>query len=207
MKRDLNLSNVLISIIMCVVGVILVINSQAIINMMSWIIGIVIILISIIKIISLFNEKVLDTTVLAINILLMFFGVLLISFPSIVDVAIKVVFGSFILFAGIKRLILAIALSRVDKNSYKTFLITSIIMIVLGALVLINFYNLLGIFLIIYSVIEIGNYIYFLIKKKNFDGIFNKEEYDEEIKPKQKKKSKITKEMKNKKAIDAQIEE
>lgn len=207
MKKDLSLSNVLISVIMCVVGIILVINSQSIINMMSWIIGIVVILISIIKIIGLFNEKVLDTTALAINILLMVFGVLLISFPSIVDVAIKVVFGSFILFAGIKRLILAIALSRFDKNSYKTFLITSIIMIILGALVLINFYNLLGMFLILYSIIEIGNYIYFLIKKKSFDGIFNKEDYDSEVKPKQKKKNKITKEMKNKKAIDAQIEE
>lgn len=207
MKKDLNLSNVLISIIMCIVGVILVINSQSIINMMSWIIGIVIILISIIKVISLFNDKVLDTTALAVNILLMVFGVLLISFPSIVDVAIKVVFGSFILFAGIKRLILAVALSRIDKNSYKTFLIISIIMIVLGGLVLINFYNLLGIFLIVYSVLDIGNYIYFLVKKKNFNGIFDKEEYDQEVKSLKKKKSKITKEMKNKKAIDAQIEE
>lgn len=207
MKKDLNLSNVLIAIIMCVVGVILVVNSQSIINMMSWIIGIVIILISVIKIISLFNDKILDTTSLAINILFMAFGILLISFPSIVDVAIKFVFGSFILFSGIKRLILAVALSRVDKNSHRTFLITSILMMALGALVLINFYDLLGIFLIIYSVIEIGNYIYFLVKKNNFSFIFDKEQYDEEVPPRQNKKSKITKEMKNRKAIDAQIEE
>ena len=50
MKKELNLSNVLISLIMLTVGVILVINSESIINMMSWFIGIVIILISIIKI-------------------------------------------------------------------------------------------------------------------------------------------------------------
>lgn len=206
MKKDINLSNLLISIIMLVVGVILVVNSQSIINMMSWIIGIVVILISIIKIIGLFNDKRLDTTALSINILLMVFGVLLISFPSIVDVAIKVVFGVWILLAGIKRLIMAVAISRVDSNSYKTFLISALIMLALGVLVLINLYNLLGIFLIIYSIMEIINYIYFKVKKNRFSTIFDKEDYDRDTK-RIPKKTKVTKEMRNKKAIEADIEQ
>ena len=206
MKKDINLSNLLISIIMLVVGVILLINSESIINMMSWIIGIVILLISIIKVIGLFNDKRIDTTALSVNILLMIFGVLLISFPSIVDVTIKVVFGIWILLAGIKRLIMAIAISRVDNNSYKTFMVSALIMLVLGALVLINFYNLLGLFLIIYAVMEIVNYIYFKVKKNQFSTIFNKEEYDRDIK-RTPKKTKVTKEMKNKKAIEADIEQ
>ena len=193
MKKDINLSNLLISIIMLVVGVILVVNSQSIINMMSWIIGIVVILISIIKIIGLFNDKRLDTTALSINILLMVFGVLLISFPSIVDVAIKV-------------LIMAVAISRVDSNSYKTFLISALIMLALGVLVLINLYNLLGIFLIIYSIMEIINYIYFKVKKNRFSTIFDKEDYDRDTK-RIPKKTKVTKEMRNKKAIEADIEQ
>ncbi len=206
MKKELNLANVLISLIMLTVGVILVINSEAMINMMSWFIGIVIILISIIRIIYLFNDKILNTTMLAVNILLMIFGVVLISFPSIVDIAIKVVFGSWILFAGVKRLILAIAVSRVDKQSYKTFLISALIMLALGVLVLINLYNLVGIFLIIYSLTEIVNYIYYLINKNKYGNLFDKEEYDNDNK-RVKKKQLITKEIKNKKAIEADIEE
>ncbi len=206
MKKELNLANVLISLIMLTVGVILVINSEAMINMMSWFIGIVIILISIIRIIYLFNDKILNTTMLAVNILLMIFGVVLISFPSIVDIAIKVVFGSWILFAGVKRLILAIAVSRVDKQSYKTFLISALIMLALGVLVLINLYNLVGIFLIIYSLTEIVNYIYYLINKNKYGNLFDKEEYDNDNK-RVKKKQLITKEIKNKKAIDADIVE
>ena len=206
MKKELNLANVLISLIMLAVGVILVINSEAMINMMSWFIGIVIILISIIRIIYLFNDKILNTTMLAVNILLMIFGVVLISFPSIVDIAIKVVFGSWILFAGVKRLILAIAVSRVDSSSYKTFLISALIMLALGVLVLINLYNLVGVFLIIYSLTEIVNYIYYLINRNKYGNLFDKEEYDNENK-RVKKKQLITKEIKNKKAIDADIEE
>ena len=184
MKKELNLANVLISLIMLTVGVILVINSAAIINMMSWFIGIVIILISIIRIIYLFNDKILNTTMLAINIL----------------------FGSWILFAGVKRLILAVAVSRIDKQSYKTFLVSSLIIITLGVFVLINFYNLVGVFLIIYSLTEIVNYIYFLINKNKYSSLFDKEEQDNDNK-RVKKKKLIAKEIKDKKAIDADIEE
>ena len=60
MKKELNLANVLISLIMLAVGVILVINSEDMINMMTWFIGIVIKLISIIRIIYLFNDKILN---------------------------------------------------------------------------------------------------------------------------------------------------
>lgn len=206
MKKDINLSNLLVSLIMLVVGVILVINSAAIISMMSWIIGVVIILMSVIKVIGLFNDKILDTTALAINILLMVFGVLLISFPEIVDITIKVVFGTWILFAGVKRLIMAIAISRIDQKSYKTFLVSAIIMIILGSLVFINLYNLVGFFLIAYAVMDVINYIYFKVKKNNFSTIFDKEEYDKEEK-RVSKKTKVTKEMKSKKAIEADIEE
>ena len=206
MKKELNLSNILISLIILAVGIILVINSDAMINMMSWVIGVVVILISIIKIIYLFNDKILDTTMLALNILLMIFGLVLISFPSIVDIAIKVVFGSWILFAGVKRLILAIAISRVDRKSYRTFLISALVIIALGVLVLINFYDLLGVFLIGYSIMEIVDYIYYLINKNKYGNLFDKNEYDKENKRVQKKKL-ITKEIKDKKAIEANIEE
>ena len=79
-------------------------------------------------------------------------------------------------------------------------------MLALGVLVLINFYNLVGIFLIVYSLTEIVNYIYYLINKNKYGNLFDKEEYDNENK-RVKKKQLITKEIKNKKAIEADIEE
>lgn len=206
MKKEINLTNVLISLVMLAVGIILVIDSESIINMMSWIIGVTIILISIIKIIYLFNDKILDTTALAVNILFMIFGVVFISFPNIVDLTIRIVFGSWILFAGVKRLIFAVALSHIDIKSYRTFLISAILMIILGVVVLINFYDWVGVFLIIYATMEIGNYIFYLINRKKYSGLYNKDEYDKENK-RIKKKNKLTNEMKNKKAIEADIEE
>jgi len=211
MKKELNLSNVLISLIMLAVGIVLVINSQALISAMSWIIGAVIILISIIKIIYLFNDKILDTTALALNIFFMIYGVVLISFPSIVDLSIRIVFGCWILFAAVKRLILAIAFARFDRKSYRTFLISGIVMLILGGLVMTGLAieiisDFVGIFLIIYSIIEIVDYIFYLINKRKYSNIFDKEEYDNENK-RIKKKENVTKKLKEGKVIEADIEE
>lgn len=211
MKKELNLSNVLISLIMLTVGVILVINSDVLINAMSWVIGAVVILISIIKIIYLFNDKILDTTALAINIFLMIYGVVLISFPPIVGLSIRIIFGCWILFAAVKRLILAVTLSRVDRVSYRMYLISSLLMILLGGLVLTGLAfdfisGFVGIFLIIYSITEIVNYIFYLVNRKKYSNVFDKEEYDKENK-RVKKKETVTKKLKEGKVIEADIEE
>ena len=206
MKKELNLSNVLISLIMLTVGVILVINSDVLINAMSWVIGAVVILISIIKIIYLFNDKILDTTALVINIFLMIYGVVLISFPPIVGLSIRIIFGCWILFAAVKRLILAVTLSRVDRVSYRMYLISSLLMILLGGLVLTGLAfdfisGFVGIFLIIYSITEIVNYIFYLVNRKKYSNIFDKE--NKRIK----KKENVTKKLKEGKVIEADIEE
>ena len=68
------------------------------------------------------------------------------------------------------------------------------------------FSQVLGVFIIIYALSEIVDYIYFLINRNKYGDLFDKEEYDKENKRVQKKKQ-ITKEIKDKKAIDADIEE
>ena len=178
MKKELNLSNVLISLIMLTVGVILVINSDVLINAMSWVIGAV---------------------------------VILISFPPIVGLSIRIIFGCWILFAAVKRLILAVTLSRVDRVSYRMYLISSLLMILLGGLVLTGLAfdfisGFVGIFLIIYSITEIVNYIFYLVNRKKYSNVFDKEEYDKENK-RVKKKETVTKKLKEGKVIEADIEE
>ena len=116
---------------------------------------------------------------------------------------IKLIFGCWILVAGIQRLIMALAIKSVDNKGSNTFLISSIIMVLIGILVLINFYNLIGILLIVYSVMEIIDYIYYCVRNKDYSKVFTKETVYS--KPKQNKK--ISKALKNKKSIEAEIEE
>ena len=113
---------------------------------------------------------------------------------------IRLIFGGWILFFGVVRLTLAMTVKMFDSKSSNTFLITSLLMIVLGILVLINFYNLLGWLLVIYAALDIANYIYYTVKHITIEP----KSKPAKMKPKNKK---ISKSIKDKKAIDAEIEE
>ena len=199
MKKEINLYNLISSLIMLVVGVILMTNPNALIGTISWIIGCLLLLAGIIKSIMSLKNNELDTMSLYFSIVIIIVGILLISFPGIISVMIKILFGSWILLAGIQRLSLALAIKTIDNKGYNTYLITSLIMVVIGILVLINFYNLIGLLLIIYAAMDIVNYIYYSIHCTNYTTITKS--------VKKNNNKKISKAIKNRKAIDADIEE
>ena len=75
-------------------------------------------------------------------------------------------------------------------------------MVISGVVILISFYELLGLLLAIYAISEIVNYIYFNLNKKKYSTVFD---FEENITPTKNKKI-IKKEIKEKEAIDAVIE-
>ncbi len=200
MKREMGIRNVVSSLIMIIIGVILIGNPNMLIDTLSWIIGCLLILAGIIGSIMSLKDNELNTVTLYFGIIMVIVGILLIVFPSIVNVMIRLIFGGWILFAGVERLTLAMTVKMFDSKSSNTFLITSLLMIVLGILVLINFYNLLGWLLVIYAALDIANYIYYTVKHITIES------KSKPVKKKPKNK-KISKSIKDKKAIDADIEE
>ena len=207
MKKIQNFSalDLLFSLVVFIIGIVLITNSSIIINILSWIIGGIFGIIGIVKIVSYIRHKNIsvDSTTLILGIFSIIFGIVLVIFPNIIDVTVRIIFGGWILFTGINRLILALAIGRIDRVGFKTFLITSIIMMISGIIILISFYELLGVLLVIYAISEIVNYIYFNSNKQKYTTIF-----DFEVKEEPKKKTKkLKKEIKEKEAIDAVIDE
>ena len=112
---------------------------------------------------------------------------------DIIKLTIQISLGALILFNGINRLILGIAVRKFDGEGSKVFTGVSILMIILGILILTGkFFSLIGIFLIVYAISEIGGYIYYTSQKKDYSEVLNKE---------------VPKEMKEKEAKEAIIEE
>jgi uncharacterized membrane protein HdeD (DUF308 family) len=97
------------------------------------------------------------------------------------------------LFNGIQRLILGFAVNKIDRNGSLFYIIESALIIVLGIIILTQkFTNLLGAFLIVYSISELAGYIYYTTQNKDYSEVLNK---------------KITKEMKESEAKEAIIDE
>lgn len=203
--QTFSLTNLVILLVIFIIGIILVVKSSFVVSLLSWIIGGTLVLIGAIKLIYCFFRRKynMEYDSLLLGIFLVIGGSLLLIFPNIIDVTIRIIFGGWILFSGMNRLTLAFTVLKIDRVGFKTFLITSILMIITGVLILINFYELVGILLIIYSITELVDYIYFNFKKAEYSSI-----YDFEVKVKSdKKQKKIKKELKDKEAIDAVIEQ
>ena len=211
MKKIQNFTvwNLLLSILLLIIGIILINNSPLLIKIVAWIISGILGIIGIVKILRYVFKKNIsaDSGTLISGILFVCFGAALSNMPFLLDYFIRFLFGAWIIFFGVNRLILAFTIGKLDHTGYKTFLITSIIMIISGIIILISFYELLGILLVIYSITEVVNYIYFNTHKQKYSTIFD---FDDEKVNNNKKNNKISKikaEIKEKEAIDAVIDE
>lgn len=210
MKNEkISVANLLNSVLLLVLGIILLTKSEAVINVISWIFGGILVLFGLTKVISYFkyrksaDEYFMDADLL-LGLLLISLGCVLIFIPGIVDISIRVICGGWILIAGLNRLLLGITIKPFDKKGSKLYIITSLLMILVGILVLTNLFNIIGIYIIIYAVFDIINYIYSVTtgKKINEDESIEKEKSSKTAK---KEKKKVKKSVKNKKAVDANI--
>lgn len=202
--QNFKITDLLLALGIFIIGLLLMTNPSTIIDILSYIIGGILGLIGIGNIILYLTRRRIGKSAsrLIFGVILIITGALLAIFPNIVDITVRVVFGSWILFMGVSRLIVALTIKKVDQTGFRTFLITSIIMILAGVVILISFYELLGLLLAVYAISEIVDYIYFNFNKKKYDTIFDFEETKDN-----KNVKKIKKEIKEKEAIDAVIDE
>lgn len=204
MKKEnkITVNNLIYALLFLVFGVILLTSTDDLISMASKLIGIVLIIIGIVKsIVYIYMKGKLGSyklSELVIGLLIICCGSLLLIYSGALSFAIRTIIGLWVLFAGVNRIVLAISVKSMDNTGFKVYLITSILMIVIGMCLISGFFDkLIGLFIIGYSITEIVNYIYFKTKNKNFEP---------KTKDKKEKKTKL-KRLKEPKVVDAIIEE
>ena len=205
MKKEnkITVNNLIYALLFFVFGMILLTSTEDLISIASKIIGVILILVGVIKTIiyiymkgKLGNYKL---TELIVGLLIICCGITLFLYSGALSFAIRTIIGLWVLFAGINRIVLAISVKSIDKNGFKVYLITSMLMIVIGICLISGLVDkIIGLFIIGYSITEIVNYIYFKTKNRDYS-------------PKNKKKSekikKKYKSLKQTKVVDAIIEE
>ncbi|MBQ9071739.1 MAG: DUF308 domain-containing protein [Bacilli bacterium] len=202
-KEKITLNNLIYALLFLVLGIILLTTSQDLLGMASKIIGSLFIIVGIIKsIIYIYMKgKVGDYSLseLIIGLLIIGCGILLVLYSSTLSFAIKLIVGLWVLLAGINKIILAISMRNVDKIGFRMYLVSAIIMVVVGILLISGLVDkIIGLFIIIYSVAEIVDYIYYKSKSKDYEPVSE---------TKNKKDKKKVKRLKKEKVVDAIIEE
>ena len=201
-ENKLVANNLTYSLLFFVFGIILLTSTEDLISIASKVIGAILIIVGIIKsIVYIYMKGKLGDyklSELILGILIISCGTLLIFYSNALSFAIRTIAGIWILFAGINKIILAISIKKIDKTGFKVYIVTSIIMLILGVGLITGLFDkLIGLFIIGYSITEIVNYIYFISKNKN--NMYKEQQV-------KKTKSKLKK-IKNNKVVDATIEE
>lgn len=200
-NKKITINNLIFSLLFFVFGIILFTSTEDLISIASKIIGIILIIVGIIKTIVYIYMKgkmgKYKTTELIIGILIICCGVLLLLYSNVLSFAIRIIIGTWVFFVSINKIIFALSIRRINSNGFKVYITTSLLMLIVGMFLLSGFFDrIVGIFIIVYSIIEIIDYIYFKVNNKEYESV-NKEK-SKKIKNKRLKESKV---------VDAIIEE
>lgn len=160
-------NNLFSSIIFLLFGIVLFTNPGGILKFLSYIAGGVLILIGIINILeyikTLKNLNIEENIKLISGIILIVLGLIVMFFSSFIETTIRLIVGIWLIYCGILKIIDSTAFKS-DKVSYYVDLIIGILIIALGFYVSLKtnlVLSVIGLFIIIYSILDIISYIVF----------------------------------------------
>ena len=199
-ENKITLNNLIYALLFLAFGILLLNKIDDLVGIASKFIGGAITIVGVVKtLVYVYRKGKLGNyplSELLIGLILICFGVLLIVVSSTLSFAIRIIIGLWIVFAGINRIIFSISVKIYDKKGFLVYFITSLLMICLGVLIISGIFDqFIGLLIIIYSLMEIVDYIYYKVKYKDFE---NTTEVQKVSKSKINKKGKV---------VDAVIEE
>ncbi len=165
-----NDTSLISSILFLIFGIILFTNPSGILNFLSYIVGGILIVIGVFNILSyrklLRKLNIEYKSKLIVGIILIIFGLFVILFSSLIEMTIRLICGGWIIYTGIIRLIETLN-NKENKISFISRLIISILLILCGFYVALKtnlILSTIGLFIIIYAILEIIGFIFY--KKK-----------------------------------------
>lgn len=179
-KRSLNMS-ILLGILFLIMGIVFTIMPSSSLNVISNIIGVLLLIYGLFEIIDCFrNNIIISTLEMATGVLSLASGLIILFNNDILDVIIPFVLGIFFIASGLSKVRLSIILYQVKSNWVYTF-ITSLLTIICGFIMIFNPFEtvlvltvFIGIITIVYSLSSIINTILFKTKVNEIEEYFNK---------------------------------
>ncbi len=160
-----NKNSLFSSIVFLLFGIILFTNPGGILAFLSYIAGGILIAIGVSNILSynktLKHLNIEDKPKLISGIIIVILGISVILFSSFIETTIRLICGGWIIYTGITRLIEAIN-NKTNQNTYIASLVIAVLMISCGFFVALTtnlVFSLIGLFIMIYAILDISEYI------------------------------------------------
>ncbi|MBQ7137045.1 MAG: DUF308 domain-containing protein [Bacilli bacterium] len=163
-----NITSLISAIFFFIIGSIIFTNPNGTIKLIAYVLGSGFTIIGTFKTIVFYirkkKEKETHFKDLCIGITAFVAGIILLVFSGTVEVLIRIIMGAWILFNGVHLLINSIKGVKSKANSSKILIILSSIMILGGIYMILStnlVFQMIGLCIMVYSVVEIIGYIYY----------------------------------------------
>lgn len=174
-KKSLNVS-ILISLLFLVLGIIFIIMPSSSLNVISNVIGVILIIYGLFEVLDCFRNNILFSTVeMIMGVLAISLGIIVLFNTDILDIVIPFVLGIVFISTGLSKVRLSMILYQV-KSSWILSLVTSITSIVCGFIMILKPFStmllltiFIGVITIIYSISSLVNTILLKYKIKEID--------------------------------------
>ncbi len=167
-KNYSNISSLITAIIFFIIGSIIFTNPNGVVKFIAYVLGGIFSIIGLIKVLVYYykKEKQKEASIkdLSIGTIAFILGLILIIFSSAVEALIRIIMGAWILFNGINLLVNSIKSAKSNANSSKILIVLASLMILGGIYMLLSnnlLFQMIGLCIMIYSIIEIIGYIYY----------------------------------------------
>lgn len=125
------------SIILCITGLIFMIFSETMVNLIGWILGSVLFIIGVVKLIGYIRTQ-LQISELIISIISIAAGVLLFLHPGWVMSLLSVIIGIYVLIEGALKIKISIDAKKQEAGSWWVLLVVALVSIGIGILLVFN---------------------------------------------------------------------
>lgn len=168
------------SIVFAILGLIIVLKSEIANSVAGTLIGIFFMVAGIIQIYTFIDKSKirLFKCNLVIGILNLLLGIFIMLNPlTLVDI-LNISLGIWLLIDGIGKLILFMNLKKVEEESKKIFLVSSLLLIFMGIVIIINPFRsivitkTIGIFIILYNIVNLNDLVLLKRRSKKFLKLF-----------------------------------
>lgn len=160
--------DILVSVIFAVIGIFMIINPDSALEILSYILGGIFILIGIVKLIDYFASKGkydFYNYDLVFGVIAIVIGIVTIFCSGLIESMFRIIIGLWIIYSGLMRLSLSLKLHAAKVNTWGLSLAFSIIMIIGGICMIFQsgaLMTLAGIIMLIYSVMDLVENIIFV---------------------------------------------
>ena len=164
-------TDIIVSLLFIIFGIMLIARPEAIMSVISILLGLIFLVMGVLKIIDYFANGKKDNYLISIAVVMILIGLIIMFCADIILSVFRILIGIWIIYSGIMNLQTAIVWKDYKSKLWIITLILSIVMVIAGIYMLVNqgaVLQMVGVIILAYGIVDVIENVIFIKKIDNY---------------------------------------